>query len=58
MQSSSSEKVDLGEKSVEEREYGVTPLTIKLDETGLPLIPQPSTSEDDPLNYPNVRLFS
>ncbi|XP_006461353.1 hypothetical protein AGABI2DRAFT_118249 [Agaricus bisporus var. bisporus H97] len=55
MQSSSSEKVDLGEKSVEEREYGVTPLTIKLDETGLPLIPQPSTSEDDPLNYPNTQ---
>lgn len=27
---------------------------LKLDHAGLPLLPQPSTSPFDPLNYPNV----
>ena len=29
---------------------------LKLDSGGLPLIPQPTTSPSDPLNYPNVRV--
>lgn len=60
MQRPSSEKVGLEEKSssVEAHEPGAASVIIKLDETGLPLIPQPHTSENDPLNYPNVRSFS
>jgi len=30
--------------------------TTQLDHNGLPLIPQPTVSPYDPLNYPNVRL--
>lgn len=33
----------------------ITPATYKLDSTGLPLIPQPTASPFDPLNYPNVK---
>lgn len=54
-----SDKADLEEKStsLQVHEPGAAPIAIKLDETGLPLIPQPHTSENDPLNYPNVRSF-
>ena len=31
--------------------------TIKLDDGGLALIPQPTNSPSDPLNYPNVCTF-
>lgn len=30
---------------------------LKLDGGGLPLIPQPTNSPTDPLNYPNVFVF-
>lgn len=33
---------------------GSTSIKVKVDSTGLPLLPQPSTSPFDPLNYPNV----
>jgi MFS family permease len=31
--------------------------TVKLDSSGLPLIPQPTNLPTDPLNYPNVRMY-
>jgi len=38
-----------------QRDFLIAPETIKLDSTRLPLVPQPSSSEMDPLNYPNVK---
>jgi hypothetical protein len=60
MQQSPSEKAGLDEKSMsrEEREISTTRVAIKLDGTGLPLVPQPNESETDPLNYPNVIKFT
>lgn len=52
------DKLDLNEKrrSTEHHEVSKSSTaTIKLDGTGLPLVPQPITSDTDPLNYPNVR---
>ncbi|KAG6899458.1 hypothetical protein C0993_010137 [Termitomyces sp. T159_Od127] len=40
------------EKQVEDS--GPTAVKVKVDSTGLPLLPQPSTSPFDPLNYPNT----
>ncbi|KAF5355133.1 hypothetical protein D9756_005566 [Leucocoprinus leucothites] len=56
MQPSSSEKTGLEEKSRSpvQRENSAAPTVIKLDDTGLPLVPQPNASETDPLNYPNA----
>ncbi|KAF9446143.1 MFS general substrate transporter [Macrolepiota fuliginosa MF-IS2] len=50
----SPDKLDLDEKhqSLEHRENSAAGTIIKLDSTGLPLIPQPNASETDPLNYP------
>lgn len=38
-----------------QKDFSIVPATIKLDSTRLPLVPQPSSSEMDPLNYPNVK---
>jgi len=40
-------------ESSPQREFSTAP--IKLDGARLPLVPQPSSSEMDPLNYPNVK---
>lgn len=54
---SSLDKVDFNEKqgSTEHHEISKSPVVIKLDGSGLPLVPQPDASDTDPLNYPNVR---
>lgn len=39
------------------RDAVIRPAAIKLDHSGLPLIPQPTNSLLDPLNYPNVHRF-
>ncbi|KAJ3559989.1 hypothetical protein NP233_g11125 [Leucocoprinus birnbaumii] len=56
MHPSSSEKHGLEEKprSLGRKETVTALASIKLDNTGLPLVPQPGSSETDPLNYPNV----
>ncbi|KAG6891024.1 hypothetical protein C0992_010997 [Termitomyces sp. T32_za158] len=42
----------MDEKELEDS--GPTVIKVKVDSTGLPLLPQPSTSPFDPLNYPNT----
>ncbi|KAG5733424.1 Protein HOL1 [Termitomyces sp. T112] len=37
----------------DEKQLEHIPVKVKVDSTGLPLLPQPSTSPFDPLNYPN-----
>ena len=46
----SKEEQGLGEASVD-----ATPQSLKLGRNGLPLVPQPSTDPNDPLNFPTVQ---
>lgn len=43
--------------SRDEKVASVSESSLKLDKSGLPLIPQPTNSPIDPLNYPNVCII-
>lgn len=45
------------ERVEDNQDAAIRPTITQLDHNGLPLIPQPTSSLLDPLNYPNVRLF-